>query len=137
MSEIQSNAGKRQRIGMTEKKRETLAALGFLAPNFLGFLAFTSIPVIVSLVMAFSHWNIFKAPSWVGLENFENLLWFHSEDGHLASNDPFFWQYVYNTVFLMIGIPLGMAGSLICALMMNQKIKGIAVSYTHLTLPTN
>ena len=34
-----------------------------------------------------------------------------------------FWQYLYNTLYLMIGIPLGMAGSLIMALMVNQKIK--------------
>ena len=117
------------------KKRETLAAYGFLIPNFLGFLAFTSIPVVLSLVMAFTHWNIFKQPFWVGLENFSSLLWMHREGGRLVPNDPFFWQYVYNTVFLMAAIPLGMAGSLIVALMMNQKLKGIVILRTIYFLP--
>lgn len=121
--------------GMSSKKRETLAALGFLAPNFIGFLVFTSVPVVVSLIMAFSHWNIFKPPSWVGLENFASLLWFHHEGGSAVANDPFFWQYVYNTVFLMIGIPVGMAGSLLVALMMNQKLRGIVMFRTIYFLP--
>lgn len=121
---------------MSSKKREALAAYGFLLPNFLGFLAFTSIPVIVSMLMAFTHWNIFKDPFWVGLENFKALLGFHRESGQMVPNDPFFWQYVGNTVYLMIGIPLGMAGSLITALMMNQKIKGIVVFRTLYFLPS-
>lgn len=125
----------KQRI-MPARRREALAAYAFLMPNFLGFLAFTSIPVVISLVMAFSHWNIFKPPSWVGLENFRNLLWFHHEGKRIVANDPFFWQYVYNTVYLMAGIPIGMAGSLLVALMMNQKLKGIVVFRTIYFLPS-
>ncbi len=121
---------------MTAAQREALAAYAFLMPNFLGFLAFTSIPVVLSLVMAFCHWNIFRPPSWVGLENFRSLLWFHREGGRLVANDPFFWQYVYNTVYLMAGIPIGMAGSLILALMMNQRLRGIVVLRTIYFLPT-
>lgn len=121
---------------MGRHKREALAAYGFLLPNLLGFLAFTSIPVIVSLVMAFTHWNIFKPPTWVGLDNFQSLLGFHRESGQIVTNDPFFWQYVYNTVFLMAGIPIGMAGSLIMALMMNQKLKGIVIFRTIYFLPS-
>lgn len=121
---------------MTGRRRESLAAIGFLMPNFLGFLAFTSIPVAASLIMAFTHWNIFRPPSWVGLENFVSLLWYHREGGRAVANDPFFWKYVYNTVYLMIGIPIGMAGSLVVALMMNQKLRGIVVLRTIYFLPT-
>ncbi|MDH7600998.1 MAG: sugar ABC transporter permease [Armatimonadota bacterium] len=121
---------------ITAARREALAAYAFLMPNFLGFLAFTSIPVVLSLVMAFCHWNIFRPPSWVGLENFRSLLWFHRENGKLVANDPFFWQYVYNTVYLMAGIPVGMAGSLVLALMMNQRLRGIVVLRTIYFLPT-
>jgi len=118
------------------KKKEAIAAYAFLAPNFLGFLAFTSVPVLVSFIMAFTHWNIFRHPVWVGLENFRSLLWFHRENGSIVPNDPFFWQYVYNTVYLMAGIPVGMAGSLILALMMNQRLKGIIAFRTIYFLPT-
>lgn len=120
---------------ISNKKRETLAAYGFLLPNFIGFLVFTSLPVLASFIMAFTHWNIFKPPTWVGFENFVSLLGFHTEDGRRVANDPFFWQYVYNTVYLLIGIPLGMAGSLITAILMNQKLKGITIFRTIYFLP--
>ncbi|MHB1000702.1 MAG: carbohydrate ABC transporter permease [Armatimonadota bacterium] len=120
---------------MSNKKREALAAYGFLLPNFVGFLAFTSIPVIVSFIMAFTHWNIFKPPTWVGFDNFISLLWYHQEGGKNVPNDPFFWQYVYNTVYLLVGIPIGMAGSLITAILMNQKLKGIVIFRTLYFLP--
>lgn len=130
-----SYTGKTRGQGMTSARREALAACAFLLPNFLGFLVFTSIPVVVSLIMAFSHWNIFQAPSWVGIENFRNLLWYHQEAGRTVANDPFFWQYVYNTVYLMIGIPIGMIGSLMVALMMNQRLKGIVIFRTIYFVP--
>lgn len=127
---------KQKKRTITHKQREAIAAYGFLVPNFLGFLAFTSIPVVVSLVMAFSHWNIFKTPFWIGIENFRSLLWFHKEGTGIAANDPFFWQYVYNTVYLMMGIPIGMAGSLLVALMMNQRLRGIVMLRTIYFLPS-
>ncbi|MGB9619109.1 MAG: carbohydrate ABC transporter permease [Armatimonadota bacterium] len=129
-------SSERTKREITAYQREALAACGFLLPNFLGFLVFTSMPVVISLVMAFSHWNIFRPPSWVGLENFRSLLWFHREGGRLVANDPFFWQYVYNTIYLMAGIPVGMAGSLILALMMNQRLRGVVVLRTIYFLPT-
>jgi len=117
-------------------KKEVLAAWGFLAPNFIGFLAFTLIPVVVSMTMAFMDWNIFTSPKFIGLQNFVSLLGFHNEGGKLIANDPFFWKYLYNTVYLLIGLPLGMAGALICALVMNQKIKGITFFRTVYFLPS-
>jgi multiple sugar transport system permease protein len=36
--------------------------------------------------------------------------------------DPYFWQFFYNTIFLMIGIPFGIAGSLALALLLHQDL---------------
>lgn len=129
------NNGK-ERKTMSHRKREALAAYGFLLPNLLGFLIFTSIPVVLSMLMAFTHWNVFKPPVWVGFDNFVNLLGFHRANGNLEPNDPFFWQYLYNTIYLMIGIPIGMVGSLLFALLMNQKMKGMVFFRTIYFLPT-
>lgn len=117
--------GKATRKTVSSKRREALVACGFLAPNLIGFLLFTSLPVVISLVMSFTHWNIFRPPTWVGLQNYGALLCFHREHARLVPNDPLFWQYVGNTLFLMMGIPVGMAGSLITALMMNRKVADI------------
>jgi multiple sugar transport system permease protein len=126
-------------MNLKSSQKETLIAYLFLLPNFLGFLIFTSLPVLASLILAFLKWDMISPDStikFIGLANFIKLLGFHMEGGSLRANDPFFWKYLYNTVFLMMGIPLGMAGSLVLALAMNQKIKGIVFFRTIYFLPT-
>jgi len=120
------------------KIREAASSYAFLMPNFLGFLLFTSGPVIFSLFLAFTKWDLLTDSSlkWVGLENFVRLLWFHYEAGAPVANDPYFWKYVGNTFFIMLGIPVGMAGSLALAIAMNQRLKGIVFFRTVYFLPT-
>ena len=125
------------RIRLWNKRRqEATAAYAFLLPNFLGFLAFTSLPVLASLLLAFTDWDILTPLKWVGFENFIKLLGCHKEAGHIVANDPLFWKYMGNTFYLMLAIPIGMGLSLILALAMNQKLKGIVFFRTIYFLPT-
>lgn len=121
---------------MTRRTREALAGYLFLAPNFIGFLAFTSLPVIASLLLAFASWDILTPPEWVGGQNFAKLLLFHHEAGRLVPNDPDFWKFTYNTLFLMGVIPVSMALSMLLAIALNAKIRGIVVFRTIYFLPT-
>ncbi len=106
--------------------KETLAAYGFLLPNLSGFLIFTSLPVLASLALSFTTWDALSwPPRFVWFKNFTVLF-----------QDSFFWKYCWNTVYLMISIPIGMAGSLILALALNQKLKGIVFFRTVYFLPT-
>lgn len=57
----------------------------FLAPSFLGFLAFTLVPIVMSFVLAFCSWDLFRSPHWVGLDNFYTLIGF-SARSHPAMN---------------------------------------------------
>jgi multiple sugar transport system permease protein len=105
---------------MTRKEtRQVLTGLGFIAPSIIGFLAFTLIPLVLSMAMAFTDWdirlhNMFtdKAIRFVGLDNFKRL-W----------GDPYFAQSLKNTLFLMMGIPLGVGGSLCAALLLSNDLK--------------
>lgn len=115
---------------------EALAGYLFLLPNFLGFLVFTSLPVLASLVLSFMNWDMLSPPKFVGLANFVNLLGFHKESGMFAANDPLFWKCLYNTVFLMLVVPVSMVGSLLVALAMNQKLRGITIFRAVYFLPT-
>ncbi|MCB9799321.1 MAG: sugar ABC transporter permease [Candidatus Omnitrophica bacterium] len=111
---------------LKDSTREVIAAYGFLTPNMIGFLVFTSIPVLASLVLSFCKWDLLSGPpEFVGLENFTRLI-----------RDPLFWQYSWNTVYLMMSIPISMAGSLILAIALNQKLKGIVFFRTVYFLPT-
>ncbi len=106
-----------------KQRRETIAALCFLLPNFLGFLLFTLWPVIASLILSFASWDLLSPPRWVGLANFVDLLGFHRDIDGWSANDPDFWRFTGNTFFLLLGLPLTMACSLCLAILLNQKIR--------------
>ena len=105
---------------MSKKDWKRLATgLAFISPNILGFLAFTVIPLVFSLVLAFSNWdlkqhNMFKDESieFVGTENFQRLFGEHD-----------FWKFLGNTLFLMLGMPIGIAGSLGAAMLLTKDLK--------------
>ncbi len=132
---------------MSDRRKEILTAYLFLLPNLLGFLVFTSGPVIASLYLAFTRWDLFHAPRWVGLQNFVSLLGFsRSLDDSTSilglfrvpytANDPFFWQYLYNTAYMMLAIPFTLLGSLMLAIALNQKIRGVVIYRTLYFLPS-
>ena len=108
-------------MAWTRKETRQLATgVGFIVPNILGFLVFTLFPLVFSLVMAFSNWdlrlhNMFKDDSirFVGFENFVRLL-----------TEPDFFKYLGNTLFFMMGIPFGVAGSLFAAILLSQDLRG-------------
>ncbi|MFI5355727.1 MAG: carbohydrate ABC transporter permease [Opitutales bacterium] len=96
--------------------RRTVIGLLFLLPNILGFVAFIMVPLVMSLGMSFTDWdilrnNIFRHEPlhFIGAGNYLRLL-------HSAQ----FWQYLANTFFLMLGLPFAMAGSLGAALLLTQ-----------------
>lgn len=111
----------------TRRTRNTLIATGFLLPNLLGFVIFTAGPVLFSLVMSLSNWNLQHTVPfrWTFSGNFVELM-----------HDQSFWLYAVNTVYLMLGIPVAIAGSLILAILLNQKLKGITIYRTMFYLPS-
>jgi len=117
---VAKSAGSATSAVLPARKR-LLMAWAFLLPNFLGFLVFTAAPVLFSLYMAFTDWSLIKhndltnePPNFIWFENFERILW--------GDESRLFWKSFYNTIYLMIGIPIGIAGSLIVALMLNRPI---------------
>lgn len=112
-------------------------ALVFLAPNVLGFLAFTAIPVLASLALSFFDWDIISwPPTFVGLDNFIRLLGWTQEAGRWVARDPLFWKFTGNTFFLMAAIPINTMGSLALAWVLNQRLKGLVVFRTMVFLPS-
>lgn len=108
----------------------------FLLPNLLGFLVFIAFPVVVSLGLAFTEWDILTPARFVGLKNFVALLGFRTENGTVVPNDPMFWRSLYNTVFMLAVIPFSMLGSLLLAHALNSRIRGRVAYRTVFFLPT-
>jgi multiple sugar transport system permease protein len=94
--------------------RDALAGWGFASPFVIGFLIFTLIPMVLSIYYAFTTYNISTEPRWVGLYNIEALL----------ASVPF-RRSVYNTLwYAVVSTPLAIVGSLLLAILLNEKVRG-------------
>jgi len=114
---------------------EAPTAAAFLLPNLLGFLIFTFLPIAAVFVMSLLHWDLVHRPHFAGLSNFVQLLGVGRPDGRLAPHDPDFWRFLWNTVYLMGGIPVGIVASLLLALLLNRRLRGIVFFRTLFFLP--
>ncbi|MFJ6280877.1 carbohydrate ABC transporter permease [Arthrobacter subterraneus] len=94
-------------------RQEHLTALAFVALPVIGFLLFTLYPMLFSVYASFTNWNGLTAPVFSGLDNYIAMV-----------KDPYFLEAMYNTFFLMLGIPIGLVISLALALAMNRKMRG-------------
>lgn len=46
----------------------------FISPWLIGFLGLTLGPIIFSIYMSFTDWDLFQSPNFIGFENYINLL---------------------------------------------------------------
>ncbi|MBX9706666.1 MAG: sugar ABC transporter permease [Caulobacteraceae bacterium] len=98
---------------MTSRER---AAWGFIAPALIALAVFFVVPVVSSLLLSLTDFDIYALADlsnlrWIGLENYTRLL-----------GNPLFWQAMKNTVlFAVIGVPLSIAASLGAALLLNAR----------------
>src|SRR3954451_22098794 len=99
----------------TAARHEARAASGFLALSMAGFLAFTILPIIGSLVMAFFDWPVFGDRTFTGFANFRTLF----------TTDPVFRRVLGNTVlFVVLYLPLNIVVSMALALWISPRIRG-------------
>ncbi|GAA1822345.1 sugar ABC transporter permease [Agromyces salentinus] len=96
-------------------RRESVAGYGFLVPWLIGFLGLTLGPMLYSLYLAFTKYNLFKDPEWVGFDNFVRMF----------TDDPQFMQSVQITlVYVLVGTPIKLAAALGIAMLLNYRNKG-------------
>ncbi|QHC67855.1 sugar ABC transporter permease [Rathayibacter oskolensis] len=107
------------------RMRTTLIGWTFILPNFLGFAALTLVPVITLFYMSMTDWNVFGQANWVGFANFERLL-----------GDGSFRIALTNTLYYAaLHIPLTLVVSLGLALLLNNKLRGVAFFRTAAFFP--
>src|SRR4051812_4278598 len=100
------------------QRQETIAGYLFLLPNIIGFLVFSSVPVVITLVISLLDWDMIRAPKFVGIDNYVKLL----------TGDPTFAKVLVNTGYFVLGtVPAGVILSLLLAMAMNSNVRGISV----------
>jgi len=112
-----------QRLGV---RRETARGYALIVPWIVGFLIFQLFPFAYSFYLSFTEYNIFQPPQFVGLENYREML------GDTRS----FWPSMRLTLlYAALNVPLGMAGALGVALLLNRDVKAIGLWRTIYYLP--
>ena len=106
-------------------KQEILWALFFLAPYLIGLIIFWLGPVIASFLISFTKWELVGKPIWLGFGNYKQLF-----------KDELFIKSLINTAYYtIVSVPLGITLSLLLAVAMNQKLKGIVFYRTAFFMP--
>jgi multiple sugar transport system permease protein len=100
-------------------------ALLFLAPTLIGLAILSAGPVLATLAISFTEWDLLRAPKLVGLDNFVEL----------GSDDRFLMALRNTAFYTVVSVPLGMLISLFLALALNQTIRGISWIRTAYFLP--
>src|SRR5688572_9579195 len=109
-------------------RREALYGWLFASPWIIGFVLFTAGPMLASFYLGFTEYSIANPPKWVGTANYQKALF---------GGDAQFWPSLGRT-FLYAGmiVPIGLAGSLLIALLLNQKLRAVALFRTLFFLPS-
>lgn len=96
------------------KKREAYAGYLFIMPNFIGFLLFSLMPVLASILISFTDWNISGSFKPIGLDNYKEMFF----------SDTKFYTILWNTIyFSLMYVPLVMIAALGLALLTNNGLK--------------
>ena len=98
-----------------------------ISPWLIGFLLWTAGPMVYSLYLSFTRWDLFTDPVWINFDNYQTLL----------TGDSDFWQALKVTaIYTFVQVPLGLVGALAIALLMNSAVRGITVFRTIFYLPS-
>lgn len=108
------------------RRVQSTAGIICALPSIVGFLLFTITPAIASFYFSFTRYTVIEPPEFIGLENYKTLI---TEDLFRVS----FYNTVYLTVF---GVTSTILLSLLLALLLNQKLKGVSVYRTIFFVPS-
>lgn len=111
------------RIGKTETRWAYL----FIAPWLIGFVVLTAGPMVASLFLSFTQYDVLNEARWVGLKNYGEA--FGSDWGTVS-------KAIGNTAYMaFVGVPLGLMTGLAIAMLLNTASRGIRLYRTLFYLP--
>ena len=106
--------------------RECLWGFLFAAPWLVGLLVFVIGPIIASVYLSLTRYDVITTPEFIALANYRRAF----------AEDELFWPSLSRTFKYAIGVvPFGIAGALSLALLLNQGYKGTNLFRTLYFLP--
>lgn len=109
-------------------RREGVAGYVFLSPFLLGLMTITAIPMLYSLYLSFTDYDVLSPEfEWVGFANYVRMF----------TEDPHYWHSVQVTViYAVVAVPLKLAAALGVALLLNRARRGVGLFRAMFYLPS-
>jgi multiple sugar transport system permease protein len=105
---------------------DNVIAYLFLLPWFVGLVVISIGPILASLYLSFTDYNLLSPPSWIGFDNYSAMM-----------DDPRFAQSLRVTfAYVLISVPLQLAFALLLALMLDKGIRGLPLYRAVYYLPS-
>jgi multiple sugar transport system permease protein len=115
-----------KRMAKKEAGRDNKAAYLFLLPWLIGLIVITLGPLLASLYLSFTNYNLIQAPEWTGLENYARML----NDSRLHNS------LLVTFIYVFVSTPLQLALALGIALALNEGMKGLPFYRSIFYLPS-
>jgi multiple sugar transport system permease protein len=114
-------------VETTYQARYALWGYLFLLPWLVGLIVFIVGPIVASLYLSLTQYDILSPPVFIGLANYQEAFF----------ADGLFWPSILRTLeYSLLTVPLGLLGSLLLAMLLNRPRKGVGVFRTFFFLPS-
>ena len=121
-----SHLQRRLNLNSPLTRREALTFYVLIAPWLVGFMVFLAYPMLRSLYLSFTNYNLLNPPVWVGFQNYERIF-----------ADADFWQSLKVTFLFALGsVPGGTVIAIAIAMVLSQKLRGINFWRTIFFMPS-
>jgi multiple sugar transport system permease protein len=113
---------------MTPRERKhMIQGLLFISPWLFGFLTLTIFPLLFSLYISLTRYDLLRPPVFIGIQNYTELFF----------RDPLFWKVVGNTLFFVVfSVPLSLTFAFLVANLLNSNIVGRSVFRAIMYIPS-
>jgi len=126
LGELRTMARSRKAGNGDKATPDNKAAYIFLAPWLVGLLVFTIGPMLASLYLSFTDYNLLRAPVWSGFDNIERML-----------GDARLWNSLGVTLtYVVVSVPLQLAFALAVALVLDRGLRGLGFYRSIFYLPS-
>lgn len=117
----------RGRVRRKKNSRRTKTAYVFLAPWFIGVIGLVAIPLVYSLYLSFTDFDVLGSPKWVGMANYERL--FTADQRYLHSLG-------LTLGYVVVSVPVQLAAALGVALILAPSRRGQGIYRALFYLPS-
>ena len=117
----------RRAFSVPKVVRDNAVAYFFLLPWLVGFFVLTLGPLLTSLYLSFTDFDLLTTPEWIGAANYVEMF---TQDRRFRTSLGVTFNYVF------FSVPLSLAFALLVAMLLNRDIRGIGLYRAVFYLPS-